>query len=46
MELGLVFGGSVRYQARLKVSPDRRLMTGTLRETTTGKEAPLTVSRH
>ena len=46
VELGLVFGGSVRYQARLKVSADRRLMTGTLRETTTGKEAPLTVSRH
>ena len=46
VELGLAFGGPYRYQARLKISPDRRLMTGSLRETTTGKEAPLTVSRH
>jgi len=46
LELGLVFGGPYRYRARLKLSPDRRLMTGTLREMTTGKEEPLSVSRH
>ena len=46
VELGLVFGGSDHYQARLKISPDRRFMTGSLRETTKGKEAPLSVSRH
>ncbi len=46
LELGLVFGGASRFQARLRISPDRRLMSGTLRETTTGKQTPLSVSRH
>jgi hypothetical protein len=45
LELGLVFGGPYRYQARLKISPDRRIMTGMLRELTTGQESPLSVSR-